>query len=134
MYIGWDESYSVGVKSFDDQHKKIFDMINGMHAAIKEKRPREVMGKTLEDLVEYTRVHFANEENLMERHGYPEYSQHKQEHEHLMAQANDMYHRFRLGEPVITVELFGFLMSWLRTHINGTDKKYTAHMNAKGIK
>jgi hemerythrin-like metal-binding protein len=134
MYIEWDNSYSVGIQSFDGQHKKIFGMINALHAAMVEKKTREAMGKTLEELVEYTRTHFADEEVLMEKHKFPEYGQHKRAHDELIVQVNDLYHRFRLGEPVISVELFGFLMNWLKNHIQGVDKKYTAFLNAKGVR
>lgn len=35
MVIKWDETYSVGVKIFDDQHKKLFGMINGLEEGMK---------------------------------------------------------------------------------------------------
>lgn len=134
MYKEWNDSYSVGIQSIDEQHKKLFGMINALHEAIKQKRPREVMGRTLEELVEYTMTHFSDEETLMEKYGYPEFATHKQSHAALTVQVNDIFHRFRRGEPVISVELFGFLINWLKEHIQGTDKRYTAFLNSKGIR
>jgi hemerythrin len=36
-------------------------------------------------------------------------------------------------DPIHATELMQFMYDWLTNHINVIDKKYTAHMNAKGI-
>ena len=134
VYKDWNESYSVGVLAMDNQHKKLFAMINDLHAAIKAKDTREAMGKVLDGLLEYTREHFANEESLMGQCGYPDFKRHKQLHTELVAQVGEINERFRKGEPVISVELFGFLMNWLTNHIQGADKLYSACLNSKGVR
>jgi hemerythrin len=32
--ITWNDGYSVKVKQFDDQHKKLIDMVNELHDAM----------------------------------------------------------------------------------------------------
>ena len=34
----------------------------------------------------------------------------------------------------LSLEVMNFLKSWLVKHIQGSDKAYTAHLNAKGVK
>lgn len=75
--ITWNENYSVKVKQFDDQHKKLIDMINELHDAMKVGKGKDVMEKILAGLIQYTVTHFANEERLMKQHNYPDYEQHK---------------------------------------------------------
>lgn len=131
--VQWNEGFSVGVQSLDNQHKKLFDMINTLHTAIHENKPREVTGHVLEELWDYVESHFEEEEILMEKYRYGEYKQHKQAHNELDLRLNEIYNRFELGDAVISEELSAFLLKWLKEHILGIDKRYSAFMAANGI-
>lgn len=133
MTVQWNEGFSVGVQSLDNQHKKLFDMINTLHIAIHENKPREVTGHSLEELWDYAETHFEEEEVLMEKYGFEGFKQHKQAHNELDLRLNEIYSRFELGEAVISTELSGFLLKWLKEHILGVDKRYSAFMAANGI-
>ncbi|MBI3592188.1 MAG: hemerythrin family protein, partial [Nitrospirae bacterium] len=78
-------------------------------------------------------THFANEENMMKTHAYPDYLKHKAEHDNLTKQALDLQKQHKEGKPVLTIELMTFLKNWLSNHIMGTDKKYSPFLNSKGI-
>lgn len=134
QYVQWDQSYSNGIQSFDDQHKRMFELINNLHVAIKEKRAKEAVGETMNGLLDYTRTHFAAEEMVMRSHGYPEFEEHKKLHQQLVAEVNELYLRFDSGEPVLTVELIGFLVNWLKTHIQDTDRRYGPFLIGKGVR
>ena len=41
--ISWNESYSVKVKQFDDQHKKLVNMLNDLHEAMKQGKGRDAL-------------------------------------------------------------------------------------------
>jgi len=69
----------------------------------------------------------------MSTHGYPEYKAHKAEHAKLTQKAIELQKDFQQGEPVITVEVLGFLRDWIQNHILGTDKKYSQFLNSKGV-
>ncbi len=134
MRMEWDESYSVGISRFDEQHKKLFEIFNALIDSVREERQKEVMGEALEELLDYTVKHFGEEEREMEVHGYYEYDRHKKEHEELASQVKDFRTKFMAGTAPMSVELISFIMNWLKTHIAHSDKKYGPFLSGKGVK
>ncbi len=134
MYLQWNDGFSVGIKTFDDQHKKLFEIINRFHAGILERKRKEALGNLLGELMEYIKIHFEAEETEMKAHGYPDYEQHKKEHDEFLEKVNNFECRYRAGEEILTVEVLGSLVEWLDTHLNGTDKLYTPFLQQKGVK
>jgi hemerythrin len=131
--IAWNDTYSVKVKEMDDQHKKLIDMINDLHDAMKVGKGKEVIGKVLNGLMDYTRRHFTAEENLMKIHGYPGYEDQRKAHNILVNQVEDLRKKFTDG-GVQSQQVITFLKDWLMNHIKGMDQKYGAHLNSKGVK
>ncbi|HEU0264647.1 MAG TPA: bacteriohemerythrin, partial [Geobacterales bacterium] len=91
--LTWNDSYSVKISLFDDQHKKLIDMINDLHDAMKVGKGKEAMGVVLGRLADYTGNHFAAEEQKMKEHAFPGYEEHKKEHNLLMVQVGDLQQR-----------------------------------------
>lgn len=136
MILPWDDSFSVGIQSFDNQHKKLFEIINRVYTSIvSRKNPvsRELLNGALNELVEYMKLHFEAEERTMRAHGYPEYEKHKKEHDDFARSVADFKRRYDKGDAAITGELLGSLATWLDTHLNGTDKRYAPYLSARGI-
>jgi hemerythrin len=132
-FLPWDEKYSINVK-IDSQHKKLIDLINGLHDAMKVGKSKDVMSKILQGLIDYTDYHFSTEEKFMTKYSYPEYPQHKSEHERFVEKVLDFQKRFNAGSLTLSMEVLGFLKDWLSNHILVTDKKYGPFFNEKGFK
>jgi hemerythrin-like metal-binding protein len=132
--ISWNENYSVKIKDIDDQHKKLIDLINELHYAMKSGRGKEVVGKILLELVKYTEQHFSFEEKLFTKYNYPEGRTHSKTHQDLIDQLNEFISKYDSGQNTLSIELMNFLRDWLTNHIMGTDKKYISFLNSKGIK
>jgi hemerythrin len=129
----WSPTFSVKIKKFDDQHKKLVDLVNQLHDAMKAGQGNAMLGVVLQSLITYTATHFKEEEQMMQAHGYPELAKHKAEHEKLVAQVLDLQKKFQSGGSVLTLTVMSFLKDWLISHIQGVDKKYGVFLNAKGI-
>jgi hemerythrin len=129
----WKDEYSVSVSGFDSQHKKLINLINDLHSAMSNGKGKDILGKTLDELVSYTVFHFASEEKMMKEHNYSGYSIHKIEHEKLTKQVIEFQGNLKSGEYVIPQEVLLFLKNWLVNHIMGTDKKYSGFFNSKGV-
>ncbi|MCL5267920.1 MAG: bacteriohemerythrin [Bacteroidetes bacterium] len=131
--IEWNEKFSVNIRAIDDQHKKWISILNELHDAMKSGKGRDVMGNVLNELVDYTKVHFASEEKLMEANGYPLFSGHKMLHEDMIKEVELLRSRYNSGASGLTIEVMQFLSNWLSEHIVGTDKNYGPYLNGKGL-
>ncbi len=129
----WTPELSVNVKEIDNQHKQLVNLINLLHDSMKSGKGKDVMGKVLNDLTDYTVYHFGTEERLFQKYGYIEYPQHKKEHDDLTKQVLDVKSKFEAGQTTVTIEVMNFLKDWLNKHIKHSDKKYSAFLNSKGV-
>jgi hemerythrin len=127
----WKQEYSVGYPEIDKQHQKLFQLADELHAAMTGGKGKAVLGKTLGNLISYTKVHFANEEGLMQRHGYPDYPKHKALHDALTAKVVAFQKDFEANHTGMTVDLLQFLKDWLAHHIGQTDQKVATYFKSK---
>jgi len=125
----WSDSYSVDAPGIDAQHKKLFDLINNLHAAMIQGRGQEVIGQILDGLVDYTKVHFADEERMLEKINYPDLPAHVAEHDIFIRKAYALQTDYRSGKLAMTLPVMDFLKGWLINHILKTDKKYIPFVN-----
>ena len=132
--IEWKNDYSVGVVEFDNQHKKLIELINKLHDAMKSGTSRQSLSGILAELVDYTKFHFSNEEKYFGQYVYPDIGAHKVEHEKLTRQVIEFQRDFNDGKTSISIDVMSFLKNWLVDHIGGVDKKYTQFFNSKGVK
>ncbi len=131
----WNDKMSVGVQQFDDDHKKLVTMLNDLFDGMQSGKAKDVLGKILDELVTYTKTHFAREEEAMSKNGYQEFAAHKREHDDLTKQVLEVQKKFHGDVSAsLSMEVMNFLKNWLVKHIQGTDKKYTPFMNSKGLK
>jgi hemerythrin len=131
----WTEKLSVGVAVLDEDHKKLVGMVNELYDAMQAGHGKEKLGPILNQLVQYTRMHFAREEKFFSETGYADSAAHKQQHEALTRQVLEVQKKYAGGEvATLSVEVMHFLRDWLVKHIQGSDQSYRAHLNAKGIK
>ncbi len=144
MYLKWDDRYSVGIETFDHQHKQLFEIINTLFTYIKARNILKAASKgavnkkpleeTLNELLNYTKIHFNAEELEMLSHGYPGYEKHKKEHDEFASRVADFILRVNRGEAVLTAEVLNSLVNWLDHHMYGTDKLYSPFLTSKGVK
>ncbi|WP_018608497.1 bacteriohemerythrin [Uliginosibacterium gangwonense] len=122
----WSDDYTVGVAEIDEQHKELVRLLNDLHQAIHERHGSDASRKILNELAEYTRVHFAVEESLMRITHYPDFENHKKIHEALIQQVVELQNKLDSGTAKISFELLHFLKQWLMHHIVESDKLFGA--------
>ena len=132
--ISWKDDYSVGIAEIDRQHHKLIDLINQLNDAMSNGKGKEILGKILSDLINYTHSHFKMEEKLFDKYGYPDAEEHKIKHKKMTDKVLDLQEQFQQKKITITFEVMDFLQNWLDKHILGTDKKYGPYLNSKGVK
>jgi hemerythrin len=132
--LTWEDKYKVGVAEFDEQHKKLIDLINKLYEAMKSGHGKEILKDILNESIEYAKYHFQNEEKYFTKYGYPNTSEHIEEHNSFRKSVLDLKKRSDEGKTVVTSELMLFLKQWLISHIQVTDKKYGPYLNEKGLR
>jgi hemerythrin len=131
----WNDRMSVGVEIFDNEHKKLVGLLNTLFDAIQVGKGKEALAKILDELIDYTKNHFAHEEQLMTKHGYQDLSAHMKEHDDLAKQVLEVQRKYHAGSTsTLSMEVMNFLKNWLIKHIQGTDKKYGPFLKGKGIR
>jgi len=131
--ITWNDSYSVKVGSFDKQHQRLFDIMNRLHEAMGVGKGQTQIKTVLQELIDYTTTHFASEEAMLEKQGYPSLAAHKAEHKALLDKVQAYQKDFLAGKAGIASSLLQFLVEWLKRHIQQTDKKYGQFLNDHGV-
>lgn len=133
-FINWSSNLSVSVAEIDQQHQKLVGLINELHDAMKQGKGKEVLGKIVNELINYTATHFSLEERYFAKFSYPETGIHKLEHADFVKKVTAFKNDFSNGKTILSVEVMNFLSDWLQKHIQGTDKRYTQCFNEHGLK
>jgi hemerythrin len=122
--INWDESYSVGVKELDEQHKRLFKMLDDLFDSMDTAADFQTVSEVLEGLREYALVHFETEERYMSECGYPDLENHKWTHEQFRKKVDDLFSSGAARPEQVLTDILNFLYEWLTNHILSCDKKY----------
>ncbi len=132
-FIDWSDNLATGIASIDAQHKRLIQIVNDLHDAMKVGKGREVIEKTLRELISYTDYHFTNEERAFDSYAYPETAAHKRQHVELIKELALQLQRYQRREPSLTVSTLDFLSKWVRNHIMVEDMKYVPFLKDKKL-
>lgn len=122
-YFSWSEDLRVGNSFIDNDHQKLIKLVNQLHDAMAQGHGKDVLGKTLAELIRYTQEHFKREEDHMQRMRFAGYAVHKSEHDKLLKEVLDLQAQFNAGNGMLSVKVSGFLRNWLVGHIMKVDKE-----------
>jgi hemerythrin-like metal-binding protein len=131
----WREDYSVGHELLDDDHKKLFALIDRMRRIVQSYGTRGEVERVLNELYEYTDYHFQHEEEFLKQVDFPAFEAHKKRHAHLKREVETLLHTYNTmaertdpDDYEFEKELYRFLNDWLVNHILGEDKLYARHV------
>lgn len=124
-YVVWSEMFSIQVPYIDSQHKKLLDIANEFHAALKENKSSDILFPILNSLIRYAEEHFRDEESVMELAGYPpnDALSHKEIHDQLVREIFTMAEELKNNGEKTLHDVEVFLNGWLIKHILLEDKK-----------
>lgn len=129
--MAWNDSFATHVGEVDSHHNKLIDLINEIYRGIMLEKDKVVVDSSLDELVDFTVMHFGYEESLFDKYGYEDAVSHKQKHKELLGQVGGFVTRYKEGDTEISHELLSFLKNWLTKHILGVDQKYAAYLITK---
>jgi len=131
----WSSDLATGVADIDNQHKEIFARFDKLFAACSEGRGKEEVLRLLMFLEDYVKEHFAAEEKLQLRYGYPDYSAHKSQHTRFIADVDKLLGEFRNDGATLSLVILTnkTLASWLTQHIRKTDMEFATYLREQGV-
>lgn len=128
----WKQEYALGIAEIDEQHKKMFSIINDLFTAMKES-DGEVLKKVLGELIDYADYHFSTEEGYFKELEYPEKEAHIKTHQLYREKVMGFVLEYKDGERLLPYEILDFLEDWWVGHITGVDRQYVDTFHKGGI-
>ena len=128
--VVWGDSYATGIELVDNQHKELVVMTNNLyHACLAvdnavEPAFKEVMTK----MVEYVRVHFSTEQILLEKIGYPDFQEHRKQHDGLIRNILLAAKEYDQGKKFVPHNFVRTLRDWIFGHIACFDQRYAVYV------
>lgn len=132
--LEWEECYSVGVKEIDDQHKKLFEIINNLVEMVGRNSSKEEVMRLITNLAEYKKNHFETEEKYFKEFNYEGADEHIAEHKKLGETLGQVLKENGDDYMKLSFVLVDFLEDWLITHLMGFDQKYKECFAQHGLK
>jgi hemerythrin len=128
-FLTWDPALSVGLREIDTQHRQLLLLLNEFHDASQAGKPPELVGEALARLKDYARKHFATEEQLMRKVGYPGLAEHQALHRLVQRKVEFLLGGMAKGK-VPAAAVARFLSSWYVRHLDRADRQYADFIRA----
>jgi hemerythrin len=127
--VTWSNTFSVGIKVIDDQHKELLNLVNDMfnHVVGNEAAERAYFREIIQKAIDYVKVHFSTEEKIMLHTNFSGYAEHKKEHDAFVLAVIDKVRDFEAGKRLTLTDFTRFLKEWILAHIAVMDKQYFAY-------
>jgi hemerythrin len=119
----WDRSLSVDVDEVDEDHRRLVELFNVLVHALADGEAADYVEAVLDELISCTVWHFKHEERLMLKYRYEGLSEHREEHEGLIASARELQQKYLQGGREVSSVDVGYLEHWLTGHILSADMK-----------
>jgi hemerythrin-like metal-binding protein len=121
------EAYMLlGIPVIDKQHINLMRITNNLYMA--SRNSEETVNfrfiQAVHEAAEYARYHFNTEEKLMCLLDFPEFYNHKKEHEDFAWEISNFSERFQNEQDLIPRNFVHFFSDWLRFHIGASDKNF----------
>lgn len=128
-YKEWSQDFELGISVIDEDHQMLFRTIRQIGEQIAEKRNAGVIEATIKSLGLYIEEHFDREERFMLRAGYPDFDEHKKQHDDFRDSVISL-REFHAQHPeeVDAQKIVSFLEDWLLNHIAKVDRGYAPYV------
>jgi hemerythrin-like metal-binding protein len=121
-FVSWKDEYGVGVASVDQQHQKLFSLLNALEAHLRGGAPKMDVDRAVAELEKYARFHFADEERVLEVLLTAPSADHQRQHTYFVTEVAKAGLDLGEGKAVDPLELVEFLRDWLVHHILVVDR------------
>lgn len=126
--IIWKESFSIGIRVIDDQHRKLMEIINELYDAQRIGTSQFIMNGVINRLEDYTIYHFKLEEEMQSLNLYPNFNQHIEEHQEFIGKLSKFKQDSIRNNLLLSIKTIDFLKDWTINHILGSDREFGEYL------
>lgn len=121
----FDDTFKTGISLIDEEHKTLFDIIGKVYTTIQTELVHDkydAILDILDELKEYTRIHFTDEENYMREIGYDGLAYQEMLHQKFIDKLEELdLEDVDDNQEAYLYDFLGFLQNWLVNHILKVD-------------
>jgi hemerythrin len=125
--LTWIQGHSTGIDSIDEQHQKIFILMNKMQKEFQTGDKPGLLDVYYNELFECIRTHFGTEESLLTLHVYPNYEEHRIQHLKFLNRIEQNLETIRDKQKAEGA--INFISQWWHEHIVNDDMKYAKYFS-----
>ncbi|HTP65839.1 MAG TPA: hemerythrin family protein [Geobacteraceae bacterium] len=119
-----DDTYLIGDYLLDAQHKAILSYMAKVYASLLAGKKENEVFEHVDELDAYCKLHFLDEEKMMDEMSFPELSDHKAQHVLFLTHLESFMGKFDQQNITRNVDEFLFLKRWFLEHIEEFDREY----------
>ncbi|MBM3883115.1 MAG: bacteriohemerythrin [Verrucomicrobia bacterium] len=132
--IEWKDEYSVGVAHLDEWHRRIFGTINRLIDLRQDPEDPEAIRRSLDEMVQYSKEHFRDEETLMQEWSYSGLADQQREHQTYLTRIAAFETGARREGERLCDSMLADLHHWWTHHVVEEDMRYKAFFAEKGVR
>lgn len=129
----WNNKFSVGVETLDNQHRALVNALNQLHAAAMRGKASEVAGPLIRQIGSIAHEHFAAEARLMESIRFPGLAAHRAKHAELSVKFRELVARHEKGDTTVYTQMLYFMRDWQTRHMQTDDQQYVDWMRTQVV-
>ena len=135
--LQWNQQFVTGNSKIDSQHRALISQINRLEEMAHNTNPNRQEVEFILNLVDfvenYTKMHFAHEEDCMNRHRCPAHQENKAAHGQFLEFFREFKRRFEAEgcRPTVLKELHDTCSSWIQDHILKIDTRLKPCLDAE---
>jgi len=128
--VEWSDDLSVGLRSIDDEHRRLVAVVNRIVMALGTENEWEEVNAAVTELFSYAEYHFGHEQDLMATYRYPDANAHQSDHERFVRDMRAYESAFGRGE-VTAAELVRYVKRWLIGHVLVVDRRLGQYLQPR---
>jgi len=133
--IEWQGSLKIGDERIDAQHRQVFELLSEIVDSCLDGSSEKILHKVLDFFIDYTAFHFSDEESLQMQYDYPQYKEHKQQHDEFKVKVRELAEKFKNegSTKELSDNVNKIVLRWLVIHIIREDMKLGRYIKTKTV-
>jgi len=131
--LPWSQECRINVEVLDAQHRRLATLVGQLSEQLTADNVTDAAEETLTELLRVTRLHFATEEELMLKYGFPGYAAHRSEHKSLLLELEALLALGRAARERGSDASTDIAGHWVVQHLLSQDAELGAFLNHRGI-